>query len=398
MTRSVVDPGQFAIAGDAPTVRRETGPEDESHVTERVVVTDRARFGGRYRRRVTDAQQLALGIADIGTIQVTCLERAQRPPAVESIVDRAGTLTGAPLTSGLEKLHPTRLPMTTPDVPTARVQRDCTPTRKSGAVATDPNPPPTTRRHPSAGNVGMPIPEAGDAQPAAGHQGTTLDYPAGYDRDVANLQLGPGLDPDLVGRLIGHLKGRRILELGCGDGANSVAMALAGAKVISVDTSAERLGDARRLAEEHEVRVEFHHADLADLAFIRADQVDLALAIYSLTETEDVARVFRQVDRVLRTDASFIVALPHPVEWATSERDGAVVFSRSMFDTTPVDTGRGTPRFPHSISEVFVALSRSNFRVDHLMEPPIDPGTDPDPLRHEMHPATVLFRGRKQGS
>lgn len=240
-------------------------------------------------------------------------------------------------------------------------------------------------------------PEPAPAAPGDGSAASTIDYPAGFDRSVDRIELGPGLDPDLIGRLIGHVSGRRILELGCGDGSNAVAMALAGAKVISVDSSADRLTAARELADAHDVRVEFHHSDLADLAFIRGDQIDLALVIYSLIDIVDIARVFRQVNRVLRTDASIVVSLPHPIEWATMVEDEAVVLHRSLFDGSPVETEHGS-RIPHSVSDVFVALSRSNFRVDHLMEPQISAEVTADPARHELHPASIIFRGRKQGS
>ena len=108
-----------------------------------------------------------------------------------------------------------------------------------------------------------------------------------------------------------------MLELGIGGGAGTVAMARAGARVIAVEPSTARLRRTRALADEAEVRVELHQADLADLAFIRADSVDLCVSIYAMAREHDLSRVFRQVHRVLRPDGVFLVSLPHPVAHLT---------------------------------------------------------------------------------
>ena len=112
-------------------------------------------------------------------------------------------------------------------------------------------------------------------------------HPAGYPhgaelpRDL--VQFGPDLDDDQLQKLIaavGTLDGRRVLDLGCGAGAASVAIARRGARVIAVESSTARLTQARQAADVAGVKVEFHHSDLADLAFLRADSIELVVAVY----------------------------------------------------------------------------------------------------------------------
>ena len=50
-------------------------------------------------------------------------------------------------------------------------------------------------------------------------------------------------------RLLGPLRGKRLLELGCGTGDASVRFAQQGATVIGVDGSAENIARARTRAE-----------------------------------------------------------------------------------------------------------------------------------------------------
>lgn len=263
---------------------------------------------------------------------------------------------------------------------------------------------PDRPRHPSAGNLNEPR-TAPAPTPAGNPSVGTLTYPIGAPFDPSRVHFGPGLDDEALERLIGSGENKRVLELGCGDGSNAIALARQGARVIVVDPSASRLEVARRNAEEAGVRVEFHHSDLAELAGVRADRLDFCIAIYSLSQVDDVARVFRQVHRLLRPEAPFVISLPHPLELQTFESDmrgdDGPRLTRSAFDDSRVLVGpERIPVEPHRISDIVTALTRSNFRVDAVLEPPMgagDGGVFRAP-RHRWVPATVIFRGRKQGT
>ncbi len=258
-------------------------------------------------------------------------------------------------------------------------------------------------RHPSAGNLSVrpaavaPL-ERPDPLPLA-------SYPTGAIISRGGLELGPGLDHELGARLVGNIEGKRVLELGCGTGQSSIALARLGARVIAVDSSAERLADARAVAEEAEVQIEFHHGDLAELAFIRGDHIDLAVSVFGLAEVADLGRVFRQVERVLHSEAPLLFSLPHPLALSSAfERQSSPLMVRTQFDGAPIlweaDDMEGSV-LPHRITDVFTTLVRSNFRVDTLLEPPsVEPA---EAIPHwtplaEWIPTTVIYRGRKQAS
>lgn len=253
----------------------------------------------------------------------------------------------------------------------------------------------TPRRHPSAGNLGTR--PALVEEPAAAEDVSPFGFPAGAE-DGPPLALGPGLDGDLARKLFGSVDGRRILELGTGTGRMAVALAGQGAKVISVDPSIERVTDARDVAEAADVRVEYHHGDLADLAFVRGDQIDLAVAVYSLASVDDLGRVFRQVNRVLRSEATFVLSLPHPLALMAEAADGGPRLTRTYFDATPVgwnlDGEEGTVH-PHQVGDIVTTLWRSNFRVDTVLEPRLEAGGS---AVGEWVPTTLVVRARKQGA
>ncbi|MCU1352104.1 MAG: Methyltransferase domain [Acidimicrobiales bacterium] len=230
------------------------------------------------------------------------------------------------------------------------------------------------------------------AHPAAPGQATVAVY-------------GADLPSEDELRLLGDLEGSRVLDLGCGGGHNAVVFAKQGAKVIAVDPSAERLAAARQRAEDAGVRIEWHEGDLAELPFLRSDSVDAVVSAMALTEVDDLARVFRQVHRVLKPESAFVFTLPHPA-FGMLDPTGAepLRVQRAYDDDTPVtwDLGRDqVTDHPRTISAVFTTLHRANFRVDQLLEPLASRAGSRSPWFTEAMqfvPATVLFRARKQGN
>jgi SAM-dependent methyltransferase len=218
------------------------------------------------------------------------------------------------------------------------------------------------------------------------------------------VQFGPDLPNEADLRLCGDLKGRRVLDIGCGAGENAVAMARQGAHVIAIDVSTAQLALGRRLAEASEVRVEWHHGDAADLAFLRADSIDLALAAGMIHEIEDLDRLFRQVQRVLRPGAAFVFSHDHPMRLAVGRDEnepgglplGNLEVRRSYFDPRPIVTTRDDEPvqvWPRTIADVFSSLHRAGCRVDVLLEPEPLRSSDPGPST----PTSVIWRARKEG-
>ncbi|MBI3411307.1 MAG: class I SAM-dependent methyltransferase [Planctomycetes bacterium] len=66
---------------------------------------------------------------------------------------------------------------------------------------------------------------------------------------------------------LGDVRGRRVLDLGCGHGMASVVLARRGASVVGLDLSTGYLKEARRRAKANGVGVEFVHANAEELPF-----------------------------------------------------------------------------------------------------------------------------------
>lgn len=203
-------------------------------------------------------------------------------------------------------------------------------------------------------------------------------------RPLDAVTYAPGVtDADL--RLLGPVAGRRILVLGARDPGPAARFSAEGAHVLLVEPDPTR----RRAAEAaiDGAAVEWHETDYAELAFVRADTVDLAFSTGALDEVADLPRVLRQVHRVLRPGATLLLAYDHPLAGYTTDR----TLARPWGDETPTRVEReGAEVTVHlrGIGTVLVALVRAGFRVDALVEP-----------RPEgLVPAAIVWRARKEGA
>ncbi len=224
--------------------------------------------------------------------------------------------------------------------------------------------------------------------------------PTGTHLPDDSVSYGPSIPREVDLRLLGDLAGKRVLDLGCGAGRNAVALARAGARVIAVDESAEQIGHARTAIDAADVRVELHHAPLAELAFLRADTIDAAICVGALAHVADIGRVFRQLHRVLRPEHAAVISVPHPTfAQLDPDSDDPARIRRSAFDPQPHpedDPRHGT--FARSFSSLFSELGRTGFRVDTVLEPQPTSTGGPhwSPVMQQV-PATLILRCRKEG-
>lgn len=247
-----------------------------------------------------------------------------------------------------------------------------------------------------------PLPTAVPAD-ATWHRYTTADPRPGDVGDVVTYGTELPTEADL--KLLGTIEGARILDLGCGAGRNAAVLAQRGAKVIAVDPSADALALARERCDAAEVRVELHQAELAELAFLRSDSMDAAISVMALASTDDLARVFRQVHRVLKPEAPLVCSFPHPAfamfDPTASDPLRAV---RAYDDAAPrtwEHRGRDIVDRPRTFADLFTTLQRANFRMDQVIEPTASTRGTRDPGFADLMrtvPATLLVRARKQGN
>ncbi|MBE9507034.1 MAG: class I SAM-dependent methyltransferase [Chloroflexi bacterium] len=114
--------------------------------------------------------------------------------------------------------------------------------------------------------------------------------------------------------------GKRVIEIGCGGGQNSIALSKWGATCVGIDPSPAQIAHARRLALENGVEAQFVEGMAEDLSAFPDGSFDIALSSYAFDYVTDLRRAYDEAWRVLRSPdptagkpgGLFVFCLSHP--------------------------------------------------------------------------------------
>ncbi len=153
---------------------------------------------------------------------------------------------------------------------------------------------------------------------------------------LTNVHYGPIAPGENELGLLGDVKGKNVLELGCGGGQNAIVLAKWGANVVGLDLSTAQLAHSTKLAEREGVATEFVHGNMEDLSQFQNNSFDIVLSSHALGYVEDLNAVYRETARVLKPGGFLVFCFEHPF-WlsfgvALEEQDLGKV--RSYFDRT----------------------------------------------------------------
>ncbi len=136
--------------------------------------------------------------------------------------------------------------------------------------------------------------------------------------------------------LIGSVEGRDVCVLGSGDNLAVFAFAGMGARVTSVDISAEQLEVARKRADELDLSMEFVETDITDLSCLKSDGFDIVytgghVAVW----VSDLRTYYREAVRILRTGGMFLINEYHPFRRIWKDSNGSLDLGHSYLDNGP---------------------------------------------------------------
>jgi SAM-dependent methyltransferase len=212
--------------------------------------------------------------------------------------------------------------------------------------------------------------------------------------------------------LLGDVRGRRILELGCGGGQCSIAFAKQGAVAIGIDLSEEQLAFAQQLAAAEGAAVKFVQGDAADLSCWGNAEFDIVFSSYALHYVVDIERCLSEVNRVLIAGGKLVFSLDHPF-WDCffdeEEGEDSLLPARSYFRRGAMEwqfsTGGAWMRsFHRTVGDWVGALHKAGLQLERILEPepvlgPQEESTWGDSYELELArliPQTVIFVATKR--
>lgn len=113
-------------------------------------------------------------------------------------------------------------------------------------------------------------------------------------------------------RFMGDVKGKRILDLGCGEGGYSRELAKRGAQAVSVDCNRKAIEYASARAKEEGLEIEHYIRNSNDLFDIDSETFDMVLCSMMLMDCEDFDGTLKEAVRVLKPGGQLFVSVLHP--------------------------------------------------------------------------------------
>jgi SAM-dependent methyltransferase len=227
-------------------------------------------------------------------------------------------------------------------------------------------------------------------------------------RDSGFIWSPEGLDEGTA-HLLGEIRGKAILEVGCGAGQCSRWLVGQGALAIGLDVSIRQLHHSARLDDTTGVRVQVVCATATDLPFASASFDHAFSAFGALPFVADVEPVMREVARVVRPGGQWVFAVSHPMKWTLPDdpTEAGLTIVRSYFDRTPYveEDDHGNPTYVEhhrTIGDWIRALVGCGFDLVDLIEPPWPDDLDRvwagwGPIRGRLIPGTAIFSCRRRG-
>jgi ubiquinone/menaquinone biosynthesis C-methylase UbiE len=168
--------------------------------------------------------------------------------------------------------------------------------------------------------------------------------------------------------LVGDVRGKRVLDAGCGPGHHAAWLVKQGAEVVGVDISSKMLELARqRLGN----KVKLHQADVsAPMPFLKDGSFDVVLAALFLDYIYDWSASFSEFYRVLKPGGHFVLSLHHPFndfakKGANYHQIELIEYVWRGFGGEPVTV----PSYRRPLGATAGALAGAGFLIERIVEP-----------------------------
>jgi len=190
------------------------------------------------------------------------------------------------------------------------------------------------------------------------------------------------LDPVIL-QILEDVKGKTILDAGCGDGYLSRKLARLGASVTGVECSPKLLNFAVANERKKPLAITYHQADCTSLPFLSDSIFDIVVTNNVIQDVENYQGAFREFSRLLKSGGSYLHIENHPCfmtpvfGWVKDNKGEKLYrkvdqyFKRGPFLTPWGQNSQMEPTvFWHrTLGDLMNSLIANKFRIAQVIEP-----------------------------
>jgi ubiquinone/menaquinone biosynthesis C-methylase UbiE len=230
-------------------------------------------------------------------------------------------------------------------------------------------------------------------------------YQAEHGAQLAKVPLGWGVwsVPESELRVLGDVRDKDVLELGCGGAQWSIGLARLGGRCVGLDNSERQLEFARAAIDEAKLSIPLVHAS-AETVPLPDKSFDIIFCDHGAMSFSDPALSVPEVARLLRPGGLFAFNAETPVHFMcfdTAQDRISTALQSPYFDNRVADDADGSVSFSLSYGEWIRLFKNSGFEIDDLIEiraPAQATSTYRDWVSHEWArkwPAEQIWRLRR---
>lgn len=210
----------------------------------------------------------------------------------------------------------------------------------------------------------------------AGWDAMSASYQADSVISTYDVHYAPFAPGERHYRLLGDVRGKKVLELACGGAQNSIALSSWGADVVALEFSLNQLEYARTLRTKTGTSFDLVAGDMASPTMFRPDSFDLVLSAFGWEFIPDLATCVAHCADLIRPGGQLLMSTVHPLtafDWDVG-RDTLVV---TDYFNPPVEVWEEPVPEGHSpgltffrtIEELVTSVTEAGLIVERLLEP-----------------------------
>jgi ubiquinone/menaquinone biosynthesis C-methylase UbiE len=160
------------------------------------------------------------------------------------------------------------------------------------------------------------------------------------------------------------LKGKKVLDLGCGTGSDLAEMQSRGASIFGIDASKEMVRIARETLPDADIKVGvFENIPFPDQSF------DIVISKWAFQTSPDIDPIYSEIARVLKPNGQLIYLSSHPVrQFIEKKRKAKNYFHKEIVESVFFD-GQVTAREPsHTLNEYLSPAFFEQFSLESYEE------------------------------
>ena len=191
-------------------------------------------------------------------------------------------------------------------------------------------------------------------------------------------------------KFISNLKGKKVLDAGCGEGYNTRILAKQGAKVFGIDISRNMIRLARKEERRKPLGIQYRVASFSNLSFLSDNSFDTVVSFMALMDGLNYRDAIKEFYRILKKNSNLFYSITHPcfltkgMGWILDECGKLIAFKVSdYFESKPrIDYWKFTkgpvpesvepfavPSYYRTLSTYVNVLIDNGFTLKRIKEP-----------------------------